>query len=194
MNNTLVNNTESLVQQFQKIDPEKPYWAKYHLCQELQNLLNYEVSGSLSQGEEVKLKEFRDNFTWEETYYVKTEYDICSSLTKSIPCNTKGLMESYLKGEVELPQSHEELAELDEYYMDDLETEIYGVKHKIPCINVYNLELKPESERITSNEINWKNVLSTLTNTLEKSSLKESVKQKLVVDFKEQIIKEMVGE
>ena len=60
-------------------------------------------------------------------------------------------------------------------------------------INVYNLELKPESERITSNEINWKNLLSTLTHTLEYSSLKESVKQKLVMNFREQVIKEIEG-
>ena len=187
MNNTLVNNTESLVQQFQKIDPKKPYWAKYHLCQELQSLLQSEVSGSLSQGEEVKLKEFRDNFTWTESYSVKTEYDICSDLTISIPCDTKELMEHYLNGIVELPQSGEELAEKDPYYMDDLETEIYGVRHKTPSISVYNLELKPESERIDSNDL----VLNSLG--LDISSLEESVKQKLVMNFREQVIKEIEG-
>ena len=187
MNNTLVNNTESLVQQFQKIDPKKPYWAKYHLCQELQSLLQSEVSGSLSQGEAVKLKEFRDNFNWTESYSVKTEYDISSVLIKSIPCNTKQLMESYLNGAVELPQSGEELAEKDPYYMDDLETEIYGVKDKNPCIRVYDLELKPESERIVSNDI----VLNSLA--LDISSLEESVKQKLVMNFREQVTKEIAG-
>ena len=113
---SLANNTESLVQRFYKEDPEAPNREKYKLQQELQNLLQSEVSGYSVREEEVKkLQEFRDNFTWEETYSVKTEYDISSSLIIPIPCDTKELMESYLNGKVELPQSHEELEEKDQY-------------------------------------------------------------------------------
>ncbi len=80
----MTTTTQSLVDRFNNIDPEKPYRAKYELTRELEDLLNTEAQGGLPDDRLNLLKEYRDNFEWDTQYQVRAEFSVDSTLYGSV--------------------------------------------------------------------------------------------------------------
>ena len=114
----------------------------YWLEKELAGLLNKEAVGNwLSEENKGLLAEYKANFDWELSYWVKFDWEVESSFTSSQKAEDLEGLQALLRGEKDYP-STEDLEEENEYWRDDIDTEVYGISSARPDLSVSNLRLK----------------------------------------------------
>ena len=178
----MTTTTQSLVDRFNNIDPEAPYRAKYELIKDLQDLLNDEAKGTgLFPDKWSLLKEYRDNFEWDTEYQVRVDFEVEATLSSTITC-TKETIRSYLDGSLDTYDLEKEVATEDRYYMENVETEVYGVNDIKPDIQVRNLRLIPKDYQKFAEAIN--KVIAEIT------SLDADTKAKILMEIREKLVQE----
>lgn len=115
------------------------YWLEKQLAQ----LLNEEVVGNkwFSEEDKATLAEYKENFDWDLSYWVEFDWEVGSDFTSTEKVENLEELHAYLSGEKE-PPTTEDLAEENEYWRDEIETEVYGVTSARPKLSVDNLRLK----------------------------------------------------
>ena len=98
---------------------------KYQFERDLTNLLNDEAQGGLPDDRLNLLKEYRDNFEWDTQYQVRAEFSVDSTLYGDINCS-KEEFSSYLNDTSDF-DFEEILAKQDRYYMDNVDSDVYGL-------------------------------------------------------------------
>ena len=119
----------------------------YYIEKELEGLLNSEVAGRwFSEENKALLTEYRANFDWEVSYWVKFDWEVGSDFSSSEKAENLAEFNAYLSGKKE-PPTTEDLEKENEYWRDDIETEVYGVTSVRPSISVSNLRLKKKNKQ-----------------------------------------------
>ena len=173
--------TQSLVDRFNNIDPEAPYRAKYELIKDLQDLLNDEAKGTgLFPDKWSLLKEYRDNFEWDTQYQVRAEFSVDSTLYGDITCS-KEEFSSYLNDTSDF-DFEEILAKQDRYYMDNVDSDVYGLNDLEANIQISNLRLIPKDYQKFEEAVN--KVIAEIT------SLDADTKAKILMEIREKLVQE----
>ena len=135
----------------------------YSLRRELDTLLNQEIVRSISPDGLERLAQFRNTFTWNETYEIDVECDIClySPSTLSINVKDRNELMSYISGD-KLPEIDAE-EEMEDFVISDFDPtldSVDGVRN--PCVNVLHgsLKLREELDPLVSNFTNFLNGLN----------------------------------
>ena len=125
-----------------------------HLTQKLIRLLNNEsdVWFSAEETKHLTLKEFQNNFEWDESYSVKASYgvEMLNDCTRTFDCPTKEDALAWVNGDNELEEP-----DLDDFYP---EYEFNGEERISLVVKVSNLRLKTEQPKK-----HWKLVLYAVT-------------------------------
>ena len=176
----MTTTTQSLVDRFNNIDPEKPYRAKYELTRELEDLLNTEAQGGLPDDRLNLLKEYRDNFEWDTQYQVRAEFSVDSTLYGDITCS-KEEFSNYLNHTSDF-DFEEILATQDRYYMENVDSDVYGLNDLEANIQISNLRLIPKDYQKFEEAVN--KVIAEIT------SLDADTKAKILMEIREKLVQE----
>ena len=177
----MTTTTQSLMDKFINANkPDTPYREKYQFERDLTDLLNTEAQGGLPDDRLNLLKEYRDNFEWDTQYQVRAEFSVDSTLYGDINCS-KEEFSSYLNDTSDF-DFEEILAKQDRYYMDNVDSDVYGLNDLEANIQISNLRLIPKDYQKFEEAVN--KVIAEIT------SLDADTKAKILMEIREKLVQE----